>query len=142
MDGELKSVREETYAKCLADFEAKIAVLKNKHVAEITVAAAKYEEKCKETYILEAELEETIKAVGVVGKENADDENDVDAKKCKVVAQLKAQISEAHAAFGDTVYTATRTRSSNKVQKSTKSLSVSIKALVNMLKKKTEEHQD
>ena len=78
-------------------------------------------------------MEETRKEVGV-GKDNVDDENDVDAKKRKVVAKLKAQISEAYAGFGDTVDTATRTRS-------TKSLSVKIKALANMLKKKTEEHQ-
>ena len=38
--------------------------------------------------------------------------------------------------------TATRTRSSNTVKKSTKSLSVKIKALLNMFKKKTAEHQD
>ena len=38
--------------------------------------------------------------------------------------------------------TATRTRSSNTVKKSTKSLSVKIKALASMLKKKTVEHQD
>ena len=47
----------------------------------------------------------------------------------------------AHATFGDTVDTATRIRSSNTVKKSTRSLSVKIKALVNMLKKKTAEHQ-
>jgi hypothetical protein len=55
---------------------------------------------------------------------------------------MKAQISEAHAAFGDTVDTTTRKRSSNKVKKSTKSLSVKIKALANMFKKKTAEHHD
>ena len=48
MEGEIERVREETYAKCLADFEAKIAVLEEKHDAEIPIAAAKYEEKCKE----------------------------------------------------------------------------------------------
>jgi len=87
-------------------------------------------------------LEETSKEVGALGDENNDNENDVDAKKCKVVAQLKAQISAAHAAFSDTAGTATRTRSSNTVNKSTKSLSVKIKAIANMLKKKTSEHQE
>ena len=129
MEGEVERVREETYAKYLADFEAKIAVLEEKHDAEIIVATAKYEEKCKEAYILEAELEETSKELGVVGEENANDENDADAKKCKVVAKPKAQSSEAHAAFGDTVDTATRTRSSKKVKKSTKSLSVKLSRL-------------
>jgi hypothetical protein len=142
MEGEIERVREETYAKCLADFEAKIAVLEEKYDAEIIVASAKCEEKCKEAYILEAELEETRKEVGVVGEENVDDENDVDAKKCKVVAKLKAQISEARDAFGDTVDTATRIRSSKKVKKSTKSLNVKIKALATMLKKKTAGNQD
>jgi hypothetical protein len=33
-------------------------------------------------------LEETNKEVGVMRDENDDDENDVDAKKCKVVAPL------------------------------------------------------
>jgi hypothetical protein len=37
-------------------------------------------------------LEETSKEVEVLGDENDDDENDVDAKKCKVVAQMKAEI--------------------------------------------------
>jgi hypothetical protein len=142
MEGEIERAREETYAKCLADFEAKIVVLEEKHDAKITAAAAKYEEKCKEAYILEAELEETRKKLGVMGEENDDDESDVDAKKRKVIAGLKAQISEAHAAFGDTVDTATRTRSSNTVKKPTKSLSVKIKALANMFQKKTAEHQD
>ena len=68
-------------------------------------------------------MEETSKEVGGMGDENDDDENDVDAKKCKVVAHLKTQISATHAAFGDTVDTATRTRSTNTVKKSTKSLS-------------------
>ena len=103
MEGEIECVREEAYAKCLADFKAKIVVLEETHDAEITPVAAKYEENCKEAYILEAELEEMSKEVGVVGEENANDENNVDAKKCKVVAQLKAKISEAHVAFGDTV---------------------------------------
>jgi len=124
MEGAIGFAREETYAKCLADFEAKIAVLEEKHDAELVDVAVKYEEKCKEACILEAELEEASKEVGVVGDENDDDENDVDAKKCKVVAQLKAQISAAHATLGDTVDTATRTRSSNEMKKSTKSLSV------------------
>ena len=95
-------------------------------------------------YILEAELEEKNKEAGNVGDENDDDddENHVDSKKSKVVAQLKAEIFAAHAAFGDTVDTATRTRSTNTVKKSTKSLSVKIKALANMLKKKTAEHQE
>ena len=74
----------------MADFEAKIVVLEEKHDAEVAAVAAKYEEKCKEAYIFEADLEETSKEVGVLGDENDDDENDVDAKKCKVVAQLKA----------------------------------------------------
>jgi hypothetical protein len=94
MEGEIERVREETFAKCLVDFEAKIAVLEEKHAAKVTAAATKYEEKCKEAYILEAELKETRKEVGVVGEENAHDENDVDAKKCKVVAQLKAQFQK------------------------------------------------
>ena len=34
-------------------------------------------------YILEAELEETNNEVGLVGDEYDDNENDVDAKKCK-----------------------------------------------------------
>jgi hypothetical protein len=57
--------------------------------------------------ILAAELEETNKEVGDMGDENVDDENDVDAKKCKEVAYVKAQISAAHASSGDTVDTAT-----------------------------------
>ena len=93
MEGENERVREETYAKCLADFEATIVVLEEKHDREIVVVAAKYEEKCKKAYIHEAELEETSKEVGVLGDENDDDDdNDVDAKKCKVVAHLKAEI--------------------------------------------------
>jgi len=107
MEGAIERAREETYAKCLADFEAKIVVLEEKHDAEVVVAAAKYEEKGKEAYILQAELEETSKKVRVLGDENDDDENDVDAKTCTVVAQLKAEIFAAHAAFGDTVDTAT-----------------------------------
>jgi len=75
----------------LADFEAKIVVVEKKHDAELVVAAAKYEEKCKESYSLEAEMEETNKEVEVLADDNVDDENDdddndVDAKKCKVVA--------------------------------------------------------
>ena len=101
----------------MADFEAKIVILEEKHDAQIVVAtAAKYEEKCKETYILGAELEETSKEVGVVRDKNDDDANDVDAKKCKVVAQLKAHIYVAHAAFAGTVDTVTRTRSNNTVK--------------------------
>jgi len=105
----------------LADFEAKIVVLEKKHDAELDATAAKYEEKYKEAHILEAELEETNKEVGFVGDENDDDKNDVDAKKCKVVAQPKAQISAAHATFADTEDTATRKRSDNTVKKSTRS---------------------
>ncbi len=67
-----------------------------------------------------------------MGDKRVDDANDVDAKKCKVIAHLKAQIFVAHAAFGDMVDTATRTRSNNTVEKSTKSLSVKIKALANI----------
>ncbi len=107
MEGEIERPRDETYAKCLSDFEANIVVLEKKHDAELVVDAAKYKEKCKEAHILEAELEETNKEVGVVGDENDDDENDVDAKICKVVVQLKAKIYAAHAPFGDTVDTAT-----------------------------------
>ena len=107
MDGEVERARDETYAKCLADFEANISVLEKKHNAKLVAAVAKYEEKCKEAHILEAELEETNKEVGFMGDENDDDENDVDAKNCKVVLQLKAKISAAHAPFGDTVDTAT-----------------------------------
>jgi chaperonin cofactor prefoldin len=55
---------------------------------------------------------------------------------------LQAQLYEAHEAFGDTVDTATRTRYNNTVKKTTKSLSVKIKGLANMLKKKIAEHQD
>ena len=54
MDYEIVRVREDTYAKCLADLEAKIVVLVETHDAEIVVVDAKYEEKCKEAYILEA----------------------------------------------------------------------------------------
>ena len=80
MEDAIERAREETYAKCLADFEAKIHILEEKHVAVITATAAKYEEKCKKAYILEAELEETRKEVGV-GEDNVDDENDVDARE-------------------------------------------------------------
>ena len=99
MERDIERTHDETYAKCLADIEAKIVVLEKKHDAELDAAAAKYEEKCKEAHIHEAEMEETNKEVGVVGDENDDDENDVDAKKCKVLAHLKAQISAAHAAL-------------------------------------------
>ena len=126
----------------MADSEAQVDVVKNKHDAEFTADAAKYKEKCKEAHILEAELEVTNKKVGVVGDDNADDENDVDAHKCKVVAKPKAQVSITHVAFGDTADTATRVRSNNTVKNSTKSLSVKIKVLANMLKKKTTKHQD
>ena len=109
MECDIERSRDETCAKILADFEAKIDVVEKKHDAELPAHVdAKYEEECKEAHILEAELEETNKEVGVVRDENVDDENDVDAKKCKVVAQLKSQISVAHAAFGDTVDTATK----------------------------------
>jgi hypothetical protein len=143
MDRDIERARDETYAKCLTDFEANIVVVEKKHDAELAATAtAKYEKKCKEAHMLEAELEETNIEVEVVGDENDDDANDVGAKKCKVVAQPKANISAAHATFGDTVDTATRTRSNNTVKKSTKSLSVKIKALANMLMKKTTEHHN
>ena len=105
----------------MAYFEAKIAVVEKKYDAELAVAAAaKYEEKCKEAHILEAKLEEMNKKVRLVGDENDDDESYVEAKKSKVVAQLKAQISAAHTDFCDTVDAATRTMSNNIVKKSTK----------------------
>ena len=59
--------RDETHAKYLADFEAKLAVAEKKHDAELVVVASKYEEKCKEAHILETELEVTNKEVGVMG---------------------------------------------------------------------------
>ena len=50
MDGEVERARDETYAKCLADFEANISVLEKKHNAKLVAAVAKYEEKCKEAH--------------------------------------------------------------------------------------------
>ena len=142
MERNIERARDETCVKCLADFEANIAFVEKKYDVEIVSVVAKYEEKCKELHILEAELEDTNKEVGDVGDENVDDENNVDAKKSKEVAQLKAHISEANVAYGDTVDTATRTRSNNTLKKSTKALSVKIKAFANMLKKKIAGHQD
>ena len=73
----------------MADYEAKIADVEKKHYAEFVVVAAKYEEKCKEVHILEAELEKTNKDVGHVVDDNDDGENYVDevdgrayARKC------------------------------------------------------------
>jgi hypothetical protein len=61
---------------------------------------------------------------------------------CKEVARLHAQISEAHATFGDTVDMATRKRSNNIVKKSIMSFFVESKALASILMKKIAEHQD
>jgi hypothetical protein len=61
MEGEMERAREETYAKCLADFDAKIDVSKEKHDAEVVAAASKYEEKCKEACIFAAFLRRSWK---------------------------------------------------------------------------------
>ena len=121
---------------------------RKKHDAKLTAATAKYGEKCEEAHIIDAEMEETNKDARDLEDYNDVDANDYDdvdifayAKSCKEVARLRAQISEAHATFDDTMDTATQTRS-NTVKKSTKSLSVKIKELANMFKKQIAEHQD
>ncbi len=56
MERDIERAQDEIYAKCLVDFEAKIDVVEKNHDVELVAAAAKYEKKCKEAHILEAEL--------------------------------------------------------------------------------------
>ena len=51
IERDIEVAREETYTKCMADFEAKLAVVENKHDADLVANAAKYDEKCKDLHI-------------------------------------------------------------------------------------------
>ena len=68
---DIERARDETYDKCTSDFPAKLLASENKHVAELVVASTRYEERCKEVFMLEAELEKKTKDVRDVG----DDDN-------------------------------------------------------------------